>query len=250
MVNTPRSELINFLILTLDPVFGKQVQMAFALVPGAGKEKIYKIHVAPDYNKFMELIDKANYHSILVDETFLSSTTPEDFLPELTRAISTKIPSHADLPIIYACSRVEISQIRNLITLGYTDIFLKPLDTTLFVQKMNNYNKKIKALLVDELYTMDYARDVTVHINYRAISLSEYSVRVETSTALPIGTPLTIHTEFTKEPFNIMVRNIEKLSSDAFIMDMMFIGLSPSQTQTIRQALQQHYAKNKSVKVR
>lgn len=238
-------EQINFLVFTADPLLVKQVQMAFALVPGAGKIKSYKAHSAGDMAQASNILDKNIYHSIIVDESFAPHLQADKLFSELKNLLSVRAPSQESLSLVFACASAESNKIQTYLKAGWTDVVVKPLDATLFVQKMHFYNRKILALASHALATMEYIKDVEIKMNFQCTTLSEYGMKIVSNTPLPLYFSLSVKLDFMPLPVNAVVRTIEKLNADQVTMDLMFIGLSSSQTQALRQNLAKHYSEKK-----
>lgn len=168
----------------------------------------------------------------------------EPWLKELHEALK-KTQYNSEVPVIYICSKTDLTKTKNIMRAGFTDVFLKPLDQSLFLQKMNLYNKKIPLSDSSLLFDLETAQDIDVGFCFKTKSISEYGVRITCNKPLEIGSVVSVYSSFLEENIAAVVKDAKKISDSEYIVFMMYVGVTPSQTQAIRKYIRTNYAEGK-----
>lgn len=235
---------VNILVIGTDLGFAKQVQSALSSVAANNPDKTYRVFPGTEDKKTFEYLEKYKMHSVLIQEENVGEHGPEGWVKKYKDDIK-KYPSNVDAPLVFIAAQTTNEKTRKLIRLGFVDVFLKPLDNSLFVQKMNLFNKEIKILSEDILFTNESDHEVDLAFNYKTKSFSEYGMKVEASKPLEPGTLINVTAPFLEHRVVAVVRENTKISDTSFFISMMFVGVSPSETQAIRRFIRQEYAEEK-----
>lgn len=234
---------INVLSVGTDLTFAKSVQSTLNTLQSANKDTTYRIFPGISKDKLKEYAEKYQLHSILVEEEFMDSPA-EPWLKELHEALK-KTQYNSEVPVIYICSKTDLTKTKNIMRAGFTDVFLKPLDQSLFLQKMNLYNKKIPLSDSSLLFDLETAQDIDVGFCFKTKSISEYGVRITCNKPLEIGSVVSVYSSFLEENIAAVVKDAKKISDSEYIVFMMYVGVTPSQTQAIRKYIRTNYAEGK-----
>lgn len=235
---------VNILVIGTDLGFAKQVQAALSSVAANNPDKTYRVFPGTEEKKTFEYLEKYKMHSVLIQEENLGDHGPEGWIKKYREDIK-KYPSNATAPLVFIAAQTTNDKTRKLIRLGFVDVFLKPLDNSLFVQKMNLFNKEIAILGEDILFTNESDHEVDLAFNYKTKSFSEYGMKVEAPKPLDPGTLITVSAPFLEDRVIAIVRENTKISDTQYMISMMFVGVSPSETQAIRRFIRQEYAEEK-----
>ena len=231
------------LTVGLDLIFAKSVQAALNALQTTNKDTTYRIFPGISKEKVKEYSEKYQLHSILVEEEFMDQPA-EAWLKEFQESLK-KTQYNSEVPIVSICSKTDLAKSRNLVRSGFTDVFLKPLDQSLFLQKMNLYNKKIPLSDNSLLFSLETSQNVDVGFFFKTKSISEYGVRVISNKTLAPGSVVTIYSGFMEENVAAVVKDVAKIKEDEYVVFMMYVGVTPSQTQAIRKFIRTNYAEGK-----
>ena len=235
---------VNILVIGTDLGFAKQVQNALSSVAANNPDKTYRVFPGTDEKKTCEFLEKYKMHSILIQEENLGDHGADGWVKKFKEDIK-KYPSNTGTPLVFIAAQTTNEKTRKLIRLGFVDVFLKPLDNSLFVRKMNLFNKEIAILGEDILFTNESNHEVDLAFTYKTKSFSEYGMKVEASKPLEPGTLITVTAPFLEHRVVAVVRESTKISDTSFFISMMFVGVAPSETQAIRRFIRQEYAEEK-----
>lgn len=235
---------VNILVIGTDLGFAKQVQNALATVAANNPDKTYRVFPGTEEKKTSEFLEKYKMHSILIQEENVGENGVEGWVKKFKDDVK-KYPSNVAAPLVFVAPQTTNEKTRKLMRLGFVDVFLKPLDNSLFVQKMNLFNKEIKILAEDILFTNESDHEVDLAFNYKTKSFSEYGLRVDANKPLDPGTLVTVAAPFLEERVVAVVRDSVKVSETSYLIQMMFVGMPPSETQAIRRFIRQEYAEEK-----
>ncbi|MBX2986509.1 MAG: hypothetical protein KF802_01305 [Bdellovibrionaceae bacterium] len=235
---------LNVLVAGTDLNFAKMVQVAFQAVAPDNTDKSFRVFPGVSKEKILELIEKHPLHSILVEEEVINDRTPEQYLSEL-REMCKKNPANAQIPIVIVCSKTDRERTLTLVRSGWKDVLLKPLDSSLFIQKMNLYNPALPVIKEAVLFSMDCEKEIDLSFRYKSKTLSEYGMKVESNKPLDAGTVLWASAPYLSEPLAAVVMDCKKVSDTQFMVSLMFIGITPAETQSIRKLIRQEYAEEK-----
>lgn len=238
------SKYVDVLVIGTDLNFAKAVQTAMATLQAANPDTGYRIFPGNQKEKVLELIAKYKLHSVLVEEEFLD-TTFETWLKDFRENLK-KTSNNAEAPVVLVSTKTDLSRTKSILKAGYMDHIIKPLDQSLFLQKMNMYNKDIK--LNDEalLFSMDTKQDVDLGFYFQTKSVSEFGMKVSSNKPVEVGSVVTIFTQFLPEPFAAVVREVSKIDDSNFTVFVLFVGVTPAQTQAIRKFIRSEYAEEKA----
>lgn len=236
---------INVLVVGPELGFAKAVQTAFQVLAPDNPEKNYRIFPANSKEKLIEAVTKGFFHSVLVEEEFIVDTPVEQFLKDLLELLKKSPAPNQDTPVVLVVSKTDAGRTRRMVRSGWKDVLIKPLDTTLFLQKMSLYNEKLPIMKEPILFTMDSERDVDVAFSYKAKTLSEYGMKIESNAPVKPGTVVGITAAFIAEPLSAVALDQMKISEDLYVVRLMFIGMTPAETQAIRKLIRQEYAEEK-----
>ena len=232
----------NILIVGTDLGFAKSVQ---GILQGLkGSDVSFRVFPGVDLEKVADSITKHSFHSILVDEDFLTDRTPEQFLTTL-RELCKKSPQNASTPCVFVTAKTTFADTKNQVRSGWKGVLLKPLDSTLFLQKMNLYNPVLSFLKETLLFTMEVEKEVDLAFQFKTKSISEYGLKVESPRELEIGAVVGVSGAFLSEPLSAVVLESKKIADGIHAVHLMFIGITPAETQSIRKLIRQEYAEEK-----
>lgn len=234
---------INVLAVGTDLTFAKSVQTALNTLQATSKDVTYRIFPGISKEKVKEFTEKYQLHSILVEEEFMDQP-PEPWLKSLKEDLK-KTTQNAETPVVLVCSKTDLGKTRNTVRVGFVDLILKPLDQSLFLQKMNMYNKKIPLSDGTLLFSLETSQDLDVGFYFKTKSISEYGVKVSSSKSMEIGSIVTVYAGFMEENIAAIVKEVSKISDDQYTIFIMYIGVTPSQTQAIRRFIRVNYAEGK-----
>ncbi len=237
------TKYINILVVGTDLSFAKSVQSSFNTLQATRKDLTYRIFPGTSKEKMTEFTEKYQLHSLLIEEEFMDSPA-ESWLKQLKDNLK-KTAQNADIPVIVVSSKTDLAKTKNIVRFGYTDLILKPLDQSLFLQKMNMYNYKIPLTDSNFLFSLDTGQDVDVGFYFKTKSISEFGIKISSNKALDVGSVVTIYSSFAQENIAGVVKEVSKTADGQFGIFLMFIGITPSQTQAIRKFIRTNYAEGK-----
>lgn len=234
---------VNILVAGPDLTFAKAVQAACQAIAADNPAKSYKVFPGTTKEKVLEMIEKTTFHSVIIEEEFIADTTPDLFYKSLNDALR-KRPENAATAMVLARSKTTPDQTRALVRGGWRDVIVKPIDSSLFVQKMNLYHPEIKLLAEPILFSMDAERDIEVGLTFKTRTISEYGAKVDANLALAAGTVVGVHSAFLGDDLSAVVLDCVQVG-DVYKLNLMFIGITPAETQSIRKMIRQEYAEEK-----
>ena len=238
------AENIDVLYIGNDLGFARQILSALASLKAEQPDKEFRVFPGVNPEKITEFLGKYTLHSIIVDELYLTDKTPEHFLKSLQEELGKSV-SNKEVPVVFISDRIEPKRIKAVVRSGYVDYIVKPLDQSLFLQKMNMYNPKKPILEEDALFTKDSSHDIDVGFTYKTKSISEFGMKVESTSAPEKGAIVTLYVDFIQANIPAIVSSISKVTDTSFMVDFMFIGITPADTQAIRKFIRQEYAEEK-----
>jgi hypothetical protein len=239
----PGSKFVNVFVIGTDLGFAKVIQTSLATLQTSNPGVNYRVFPGVAKDKLMDFLNKYKFHSILLEEEFTDGN-PVQYLKDFKESLK-KCPENVNVPIILVSSKTDLNRTKNFIKAGYKDQLIKPLDQTLFLQKMNMYNKEIKINDDTLLFSMDIAKDVDVGFYFKTRTISEYGMSVASDKSIEAGSVVTIYASFLGEHIAATVTECKK-ANEGHILELMFIGVTPSQTQEIRKFIRTEYAEEKN----
>lgn len=236
---------INILVVSTDLAFARMVQSAYQVVIPPNSENSCRIFPGVSKEKILETLAKHSFHSIIVDEEYLHETTPSKYRSEMREALKG-FELNISVPLILAVTKMEPTKIRELVREGWKDIIMKPIDSSLFMQKMNLYDPKAELLKESLLFTMDAEKKVDLMFSYKAKSISEYGLKIESPREMELGTVVGLQALFFGQQLSAVVIESKKSNDGTFQSQLMFIGVTAGETQMIRRFIRQEYAEDKA----
>lgn len=235
---------VSVLVISPDLTLAKMIQTACGDLAASNPDKNYRVFPGTTKEKVIEAIEKYAFHSVLVEEEFLTDTTPQKYLEELRNLLKKK-PENANLPVVLVTSKTDAQKTKDLVRGGWRDVLLKPLDKTLFLQKMGLYNLSVEFIKEPLLFNMDLKKPVDVAFTLVSGSVSEYGMKVESDREMGPGTVVGLSAVFLDHPVSGVVLECKKVADGVFAVQLMFIGVTPAETQAIRKLIRQEYAEEK-----
>jgi response regulator of citrate/malate metabolism len=235
---------LNVLVIGTDLGVAKMVQAAFQSVAADNSDKNYRVFPGTTKEKAIECVTKYPLHSILVDEDSILDTTPDKYVKDL-RDLCKGNPANAAISIVLVCAKTDGPKTRLMVKVGWKDVLLKPFDNSLFLQKMNLYNGAIPVLAEPLLFTMDVAKTVDLSFTFQTKSVSEYGMKVESTLPLDAGLVMGVTAPFLETPLSAVVLESTKIADGQYFINLMFVGINPAETQSIRKMIRQEYAEEK-----
>jgi hypothetical protein len=239
-------KFVNVLVIGGDLTFARAVQSALQTLQANQPDVTFRVFPGASKEKIKEYIEKYTLHSVLVEEDSID-TVPDPWLKEFRETLK-KTTNNAETPVILVTSKTDLVKTRNRVFAGYMDLIVKPLDPTLFLQKMNMYNKKIPISDDSLLFSLETSQDVDVGFYYKTKSVSEYGIKVISNKPIELDSIVTIYASFAEENMAAIVKEVSKIADDQYFVFMMFIGISPAQTQSIRKFIRVNYAEEKQAR--
>lgn len=239
------TQQVNVLVAGTDLQFARAVQLSTHQIAAANADKTYRIMPAANKEKLLEALDKGPYHSILVEKEFCADSTPQSVLGDIKNKLQ-KDPQSPKTAVIFVVSSIDSAEtVAAYIRMGYTDVIVKPLDNSLFLQKMNLYNPDVPFMKDDVLFSMDAAKQVSLSMGYTTKSIAEYGMKAVADRAMDVGTFMGVNASFLSEPLSAVVIGCKQVEK-TYEIDLMFVGVTPPQTQLIRKFIRQEYAEEKN----
>lgn len=236
-------KFINVLVIGVDANFAKLVQTSLSTLQAQHPDINYRVFPGNAKEKLIEYLDKYQFHSIIFEEE-MADVTLDAWLKGFSEILK-KSKNNKTTPVILATSKTDLNKTKGCIKAGYKDVIVKPLDQSLFLEKMNLYNKDIKLIESNLLFSMDAAKDVDVGFYFKTKSVSEYGMKVTSEKAVDVGSVVTIYATFIEEPLAAVVIEAVKGGDEQFTLSLMYVGVTPAQTQTIRKFFRTQYAEGK-----
>lgn len=233
----------TLLVIGTDLALAKQIQGLFQGQQGI--EDPPRIFPGINFEKITECLKNDKVHSVLVDEDFLTEDTPATFLKKITD-ILTEAKVSLDVPLILLRTTSSLEETQDLVRSGWMDVFMKPLDRALTLQKLNLMNPKLPLFDEEILFTMGFGKNVNLAFVYSAKSLSEFGMKIESTSSIENRKVLQVLIPGVEEALAAVTLACKKLGDDKFEIELMFVGITPGQTQNIRKLIRQEYADGKA----
>lgn len=238
------SEYVNVLVVGADLGFAKQVQVALQSIAAENPEKGFRVFPGVSKEKILECIEKFDLHTVLIEDEVMADTTPDKYLGEL-RAMLKKNPKNENVPAVFVTIKTDAARARKLVREGWSDVLVKPLDRSLFLQKMNIYHKGRPIMKEAALFSMDTDKEVDVAFMFHTKAVSEFGMKINSNRPVPLGTVVTVRGGFIPDGISAQVIESVKISDDVHTVQLLFIGVTPAETQAIRKFIRQEYAEEK-----
>lgn len=236
-------KFVNVLVIGTDLSFAKNVQTALNSLQANHPDTSYRVFPGAQKEKILEYIEKYPLHSILVEEEAID-TALENWIKDF-REVLKKTPHNKSAPIVYVTSKTDIIRAKDAVRLGYIDVIVKPLDQSLFIQKMNMYNPDIEICNELVLFSMDTRQPVDIGLYFETKTVSEYGMKIYSNRHLEPGMVVTLYTAFLGENIAAVIKEVTKIGDDKYSIFMMYIGVTPSQSQAIRKFIRANYSEEK-----
>ncbi len=226
---------INLLVFSNDLALSKNIQMATKLcqVP-------FVVYPCSNFEKFCEYLDKHKMDAVLVDELF-NSVQETKWISDLRSKYGEKLAVD-QTSFFLVCQEHNLKQISQILSQGYKDLFVKPIDLTMMLQKLQIYLPKKQFLKENLLFTMGVNSEMEIQIRGKMIRASEFGATILTNRPLGENEVLTVSSEMltasgSEEKQSSLARvlySIPHKLSNAYETGITFIGPSKSMLTSIR----------------
>jgi response regulator of citrate/malate metabolism len=233
----------NLLVISSDLGLAKLIQSQLNHLQKDSDKIEFRIFPGVDKDKAAEYLAKYEIHMIVVEEETL--TEPAEKYVQTLRDHLKKTSNNQASPVVLVTTKLDFSKTKNLALAGYVDVFIKPIDQSLFAQKLHIYAPKIHLLGENLLFNMETKQPVDLGFHFDMLSISEYGMKVQSDRSLKTGLVLSVYATFLDEIVVATVQDSQKVGEDNFRSNLLFIGLTPSQTQSIRRFVRREYIEEK-----
>jgi hypothetical protein len=201
--------------------------------------------------KTVEMLKKAKYQFILVDQACMGSVNPLEWIQSLFKEIEGGETHAEELRVfLVASNALSNNDLESFLIAGYDDIFIKPLDMPIVAQKINNITG-IEFSKESQLYFAPITSPVKLAYRYDLEGLSEAGAKVVVDEELKAGEVFTIIIpEFEKFGIREIVAKIisckpHQKQKDKYTANINFVGIQPTVTKSIRRWMVEEYIKAK-----
>ena len=201
--------------------------------------------------KAVEMLRKARYDFILVDQVCMGTLNPQDWISHLFKEIEGGQTKVSELKVfLLASTNLNNTDLENYLIAGYDDVFIKPLDMPIVSQKINNVTG-VEFSKENQLYFAPITSPVKLAYRYDLEGLSEAGGKVIVDEQLKIGDVFTIIIpEFEKFGIREIVAKVINCKTHPkqegkFTANINFVGIQPTVTKTIRRWMVEEYIKAK-----
>lgn len=230
---------LNYIVLGTDLSFAKTAQQILSGLQAENPQLSYRVFPGTNKEKLLETLDKYDVHSILVEEEYLDSG-PDRWLKDFRESI--KGTKNKDSPILFVTVKTSPENTKNLVRSGFADVIIKPVDPTLFIQKLALANAQIKMTGERPLFIMEAKQDVDLGFSYKTLSISEFGMTVQAEKPLEVGAVLSIYAGFLENQIAAQIRDVKKISDNNYQIFVLFLGVTPAESQYLRKWMKQEYA--------
>jgi hypothetical protein len=210
-----------------------------------------KMSLTQNRPKAVEMLKKAKYNFILIDQTVMGSTLPQEWIQNLYKEMDGGSTAPAELKIfLLANNNLSNNDLENYLISGYDDVFIKPLDMPIVAQKINNITG-LEFSKENQLYFAPITSPVKLAYRYDLEGLSEAGAKVVVDEELNAGDVFTIIIpEFEKFGIREIVAKVISCKvhpkhAGKFSLSVNFVGIQPTVTKTIRRWMVEEYIKGK-----
>jgi DNA-binding response OmpR family regulator len=139
--------------------------------------------------KIAELQKKQAIDAVLVDDAIIDplNATLVSNLRGLTAG------SGVNRPVFLLSSERDTRSLKKIIANGFTDIFTKPIDPSLFFQKLQIHLSRVRFLRDNLLFTMKVNSNLDLGLSCKLVAASEYGVTLHLNYELHPGEVYSLH---------------------------------------------------------
>lgn len=141
--------------------------------------------------KFLEYGEKFKLDAAVVDEKYIDPLA-EQWVDKHRKRFSQALGNHA-IAFFFLGAERDISGSRALLKQGFEDLFSKPLDSSLFFQKLQLFLPNARFLKEKLLFNMPVNSEVDLASAAKLVNASEYGVQLQTKRPLSRGDLFTIY---------------------------------------------------------
>lgn len=146
--------------------------------------------------KLAELAQKYQPNAVLVDDAFVDPANAA----LITRLRASLAGAGETKPFFCFSVERELKDLRRVMEAGFLDIFTKPVDATLFFQKLQLAFPDHKFLKDRLLFSMEVASPMEVALEAALVNASEYGAVIRLNAPLPAGTLLPLRADLYGAP--------------------------------------------------
>ncbi len=210
-----------------------------------------KMSLTQNRPKAVEMLRKAKYDFIMVDQACMGATVPQEWIQALYKEIDGGVTKSSELKVfMLANNTVNNNDLENYLIAGFDDVFIKPLDMPIIAQKINNVTG-VDFSKENQLYFAPITSPVKLAYRYDLEGLSEAGAKVVIDERLRAGEVFTmIIPEFEKFGIREIVAKVitckeHQKQKEKFTASINFVGIQPTVTKTIRRWMVEEYIKTK-----
>lgn len=178
------SQKVSILVLTNDLKLVKDLQ---TMTKSFAMEVLF--YPCSSIEKFAEFGSKILVSAACIDESFYDPLTDS----WATKIKQSFIEANRKSPFFLLSAPKDIVFARRVLQQGFEDILSKPIDSSLFFQKLQLYLPNQKFLKERLLFNMNVHADIALATTFQISSASEYGVTLQTVREIPRGSLFTIY---------------------------------------------------------
>ncbi len=150
----------------------------FMFLPCSTLEKL------PEYPK------KFQISAVILDDAFMDPLNPAH-LQNIQQSIAAGLKPSVPM-MLFSADRDQLS-VRRVIEAGFVDVFIKPVDTSLFFQKLQMYLPQTRFLKGNLLFDMKVDSTLDLALGCQLTGASEFHVTLQVNRMLKPGEIFTLH---------------------------------------------------------
>lgn len=237
---------ISVLVLTNDVTMVKNLQertksflAEFSFVPLSNGEKLaeYAVRYVPDI--------------LLIDDAFvdpLNTALVEKIYSTLSSGAASK------RPLFLLSAERKAGELRKILKNGFLDVFTKPVDPSMFFQKLQVYLPQNQFLKDRLLFSMNVDSRLELASECKLVGASEYGVTIRLNRELQVGETYTIHAEmFGETEGECLARVVACIAAlgavEKFEASLLFIAPRKEALSAIRLWMKHEYIRIREAKI-
>lgn len=224
--------------------------MAARMLQDSSKSLQHRITILPaaSAEKLAEYKQKFLIHAVLIDDEIIDPLNKN----LLTRLRSTLGDRGTDIPFFLFSAERESRTYGSILKTGYADIFLKPMDVSMFLQKLQIHLPQQPILKDRLLYSMNTNAEIEIAFTCELIAAAEYGARVIFNRSLQVGEVVSLHGDLFGETTEIVTGRVmscvpragDKSKYEAFLV---FVAPKKEIMRAIRLWIKREYIKSKEL---
>lgn len=211
-----------------------------------------RVFPCSSFLKLRECIEGSIFDAVLVEET-LNDSFESTWIKQIRSNLISKGDSRSILFFLLSRER-NPGEIRLAINQGFKDLFIKPVDISLVLQKLQLYLPRKRFLREDLLFTMGVDGEADLLLHGKIIRASEFGVTILTTRQLGEDDILTMSAEMLTEPgasgppscLARVIQSVPVSSSGKYETTLAFIGSNKRTLTAIRVWLRRQYIMSSS----